>query len=116
MHRCKSIPDSCRHTTEFLGLTLAASKLPLDDLGATIFFQLVSDRYERGEKVKAQLRVEMFNVFNNINLTAQMQKLFDGKGNLVSTGQYESSAASGMNQFQRVCKTNVVWNGVIGAT
>ena len=38
-----------------------------------------------GEKVKAQFRVEMFNVLNNTNFTAQMQTLFDGSGNLVSS-------------------------------
>jgi hypothetical protein len=119
MQRCKSIPDSCRRTKEFLGSTLATSKLPLDGLGATISSNWSVTGTSGGEKVKAQLRVQMFNVFNNINRTAQMQTLFDGKGNLVSAGQFESSAtwtASGMNQFQRVCKTNVVWNGLMGAT
>jgi hypothetical protein len=38
-----------------------------------------------GEKIKAQFRVEMFNVLNNTNFTAQMQTLFDGSGNLVSS-------------------------------
>ena len=35
-----------------------------------------------GEKMKAQFRVEMFNVLNNTNLTAQMQSIFDGGGNI----------------------------------
>ena len=35
-----------------------------------------------GEKLKAQLRVEMFNVLNNTNLTANMQSIFDGGGNI----------------------------------
>jgi hypothetical protein len=38
-----------------------------------------------GEKLKAQFRVEMFNVLNNTNLTAQTQIIFDGTGKLVTT-------------------------------
>ncbi len=38
-----------------------------------------------GEKLKAQFRVEMFNILNNTNLTAQTQTIFDGTGKLVST-------------------------------
>ena len=38
-----------------------------------------------GEKVKAQFRVEMFNILNNTNLTANMQSIFDGSGNIPST-------------------------------
>jgi hypothetical protein len=37
-----------------------------------------------GEKLKAQLRIEMFNILNNTNLTPQTQSIFDSKGNLVS--------------------------------
>jgi hypothetical protein len=41
-----------------------------------------------GEKLKAQIRVEMFNVLNNTNMTAQMLSIFDGKGALIpSVGQ-----------------------------
>ena len=36
-------------------------------------------------KLKAQFRVEMFNILNNTNFTAQMQTLFDGSGKLVSS-------------------------------
>ena len=38
-----------------------------------------------GEKLKAQFRVEMFNILNNTNLTAQLQTIFDGTGKLVTT-------------------------------
>src|SRR5262249_20935501 len=37
-----------------------------------------------GEKLKGQLRVEMFNVLNNTNLTAQLLTIFDGTGKLTS--------------------------------
>src|SRR5712672_3182197 len=37
-----------------------------------------------GEKIKAQFRVEMFNILNNTNLTANVQTLFDGTGALVT--------------------------------
>jgi hypothetical protein len=37
-----------------------------------------------GERVKAQLRIEMFNIMNNTNLTPQVQTIFDGTGKLVS--------------------------------
>ena len=48
-------------------------------------FTVFKNQNLMGEKLKAQLRLEMFNVLNNTNLTAQMQTIFDGKGNLVST-------------------------------
>jgi len=38
-----------------------------------------------GEKLKAQLRIEMFNILNNTNLTPQVQTIFDGTGKLVSS-------------------------------
>jgi hypothetical protein len=38
-----------------------------------------------GERVKAQLRIEMFNILSNTNLTPQTQSIFDGKGNLVGS-------------------------------
>src|SRR6185503_7164391 len=37
-----------------------------------------------GEKLKAQLRVEMFNILNNTNLQNQTLTIFDGTGALVS--------------------------------
>jgi hypothetical protein len=38
-----------------------------------------------GEKLKAQFRIEMFNILNNTNLTANLQTIFDGTGKLVTT-------------------------------
>jgi hypothetical protein len=38
-----------------------------------------------GEKLKVQFRVEMFNILNNTNLTAQLQTIFDGTGKLVTS-------------------------------
>jgi hypothetical protein len=35
-----------------------------------------------GEKLKAQFRVEMFNILNNTNLAAQLLPIFDGNGKL----------------------------------
>ena len=37
-----------------------------------------------GEKLKMQLRVEMFNILNNTNLPAQALNIFDGNGKLNS--------------------------------
>ncbi len=37
-----------------------------------------------GEKLKAQLRIEMFNVLNNTNLQAQLRTIFDANGNITS--------------------------------
>jgi hypothetical protein len=36
------------------------------------------------DKLKAQFRVEMFNVFNNTNIQPQLQTVFDGNGKLTS--------------------------------
>ena len=38
-----------------------------------------------GEKLKAQFRVEMFNILNNTNLQAQVPTIFDGTGKLVTS-------------------------------
>jgi hypothetical protein len=37
-----------------------------------------------GERLKAQFRVEMFNILNNTNLQAQLIPIFDGNGKLTS--------------------------------
>ena len=36
-----------------------------------------------GEKLKAQFRVEMFNILNNSNLQPQTLTIFDGTGKLI---------------------------------
>ena len=47
-----------------------------------------------GEKLKAQFRVEMFNILNNTNLTARLQTVFDGTGKLVTAAGTPSSPTS----------------------
>ena len=46
-------------------------------------FTVFKNQNLMGERLKAQFRVEMFNVLNNTNLTAQMQTLFDSSGKIV---------------------------------
>ena len=54
-----------------------------------------------GEKLKAQFRVEMFNILNNTNLQANSQAIFDGNGKLVSTiGTPISPTANTSRQIQ----------------
>ena len=54
-----------------------------------------------GEKLKAQFRVEMFNILNNTNLTAQLQNIFDGTGKLVpSVGTPVGPTANTSRQIQ----------------
>jgi len=54
-----------------------------------------------GEKLKAQFRVEMFNILNNTNLQAQTLSIFDGSGNLVSTvGQPHTPTVNTSRQIQ----------------
>jgi hypothetical protein len=54
-----------------------------------------------GEKLKAQFRVEMFNILNNTNLTAQLQTIFDGTGKLVpSVGTPVGPTANTSRQIQ----------------
>jgi hypothetical protein len=54
-----------------------------------------------GEKLKAQLRIEMFNILNNTNLTPQVQTIFDGTGKLVGTvGTPVSPTTNSSRQIQ----------------
>jgi hypothetical protein len=46
-------------------------------------FSVFKNQNVWGEKLKAQLRVEMFNVLNNTNLTANVITLFDGTGKVL---------------------------------
>jgi hypothetical protein len=54
-----------------------------------------------GEKLKAQFRIEMFNILNNTNLTARLQTIFDGTGKLVTAaGTPSSPTANTSRQIQ----------------
>jgi hypothetical protein len=54
-----------------------------------------------GEKLRAQLRIEMFNILNNTNLTPQVQTIFDGTGKLVGTvGTPVSPTTNSSRQIQ----------------
>ena len=54
-----------------------------------------------GEKLKAQFRVEMFNVLNNTNLPARLQTVFDGTGKLVAAvGTPVAPTANASRQIQ----------------
>ena len=54
-----------------------------------------------GEKIKAQFRVEMFNVLNNTNLMAQSRTIFDGTGKLVANiGAPTAPTANASRQIQ----------------
>jgi hypothetical protein len=54
-----------------------------------------------GEKLKAQFRVEMFNVLNNTNLTANLQTIFTGTGSLNSAiGTPIAPTANASRQIQ----------------
>ena len=54
-----------------------------------------------GEKLRAQLRAEMFNILNNTNLTAQLLPMFDGNGNIVSGfGTPRSPTVNSSRQIQ----------------
>jgi hypothetical protein len=46
-----------------------------------------------GEKLSAQLRVEMFNVLNNVNIQPQLQTVFD------SSGAFTTQAATNTGYF-----------------
>ena len=48
-------------------------------------FTVFKNQNFMGEKLKAQLRIEMFNVLNQTNLTAQMQTIFNAQGGVPST-------------------------------
>jgi hypothetical protein len=48
-------------------------------------FSVFKNQNVWGEKLKAQLRIEMFNVLNNTNLQAQLRSIFDGAGNILPT-------------------------------
>jgi hypothetical protein len=47
-------------------------------------FSIFKNQNLWGEKLKAQFRVEMFNVMNNTNIQPQLQTVFDGNGKLTA--------------------------------
>jgi hypothetical protein len=47
-------------------------------------FSVFKNQNVWGERLKAQLRIEMFNVLNNTNLQAQLRTIFDAAGNITS--------------------------------
>src|ERR1700694_1624238 len=63
----------------------------LGNLGRDIFrmpafrdldFSVFKNQNLRGEKLRMQIRAEMFNILNNTNLTGQLITLFNGSGGL----------------------------------
>jgi len=48
-------------------------------------FTVFKNQNLMGERLKAQLRIEMFNVLNNTNLTGQMQNIFNNVGAIPSS-------------------------------
>ena len=64
-------------------------------------FSVFKNQNLLGERLKAQFRVEMFNILNNTNLTAQLQTIFDGTGKLVpSVGTPVGPTANTSRQIQ----------------
>jgi hypothetical protein len=64
-------------------------------------FSLFKNQNVRGEKLKAQLRVEMFNLLNNTNLVPQTLAIFDGSGRLVpNVGQPRGPTINTSRQIQ----------------
>ena len=64
-------------------------------------FSVFKNQNLLGEKLKAQFRVEMFNVLNNTNLPARLQTVFDGTGKLVgAVGTPVAPTANAARQIQ----------------
>ncbi|MSV34569.1 MAG: hypothetical protein EXQ47_03090 [Bryobacterales bacterium] len=68
-------------------------------------FSIFKNQNLMGEKLKAQLRVEMFNVMNNTNIQPQLQTIFDGNGAITSqagtpTGQFGTFTTNQSRQIQ----------------
>ena len=64
-------------------------------------FSLFKNQSLLGERLRMQLRIEMFNILNNTNLQAQLLTIFDGSGNLVSNvGQPHSPTVNTSRQIQ----------------
>ena len=63
-------------------------------------FSIFKNQNVWGERVKAQFRVEMFNVLNNTNLQAQLRQIFDSAGNL--TSGFGTPAAPTVNTSRQI--------------
>jgi len=68
-------------------------------------FSIFKNMKFRGEKITGQLRAEMFNVLNNVNIQPQLQTVFDGNGNLTTqagtpTGFFGSFTTNPSRQIQ----------------
>jgi hypothetical protein len=64
-------------------------------------FTLFKNQNLMGERLKAQLRLEMFNILNNTNLTGQMQNIFNNVGSIPgSVGKPLSPTANAARTIQ----------------
>ncbi len=68
-------------------------------------FSIFKNQNLIGERLKAQFRVEMFNVMNNTNIQPQLQTVFDGNGNLTTqagtpTGYFGTFTTNTSRQIQ----------------
>jgi hypothetical protein len=63
-------------------------------------FSVFKNQNVWGEKVKAQLRIEMFNVLNNTNIQAQLRTIFDSAGNI--TSGFGTPAAPTVNTSRQI--------------
>jgi len=63
-------------------------------------FSVFKNQNVWGEKVKAQLRIEMFNVLNNTNIQAQLRTIFDSTGNI--TSGFGTPAAPTVNTSRQI--------------
>jgi hypothetical protein len=68
-------------------------------------FSIFKNQNLMGEKLKAQFRLEMFNVLNNTNIQPQLQTVFDGNGKLTSqagtpTGFFGTFTTNSSRQIQ----------------
>jgi hypothetical protein len=63
-------------------------------------FSVFKNQNVWGERLKAQLRIEMFNVLNNTNLQAQLRTIFDAAGKI--TSGFGTPAAPTVNTSRQI--------------
>ena len=64
-------------------------------------FSLFKNQNLMGEKLKMQLRVEVFNILNNTNIAPQTLAIFDGSGKLIpNVGQPNGPTANLSREIQ----------------